>query len=111
MFNGNLEIAEPVLFKERGFPYSGFNQRLRGSVTVLFKQTFIERTSIHTDADRGTVIGSHLGDLFYLVIKFTNVTGIHTHRAASGFNSRIHVLGLKVNIRDHRNIRLLCDDG
>ena len=56
MFNGNLEVAEPVLFKKRGFPHSGFNQRLRGSVTVLFKQTFIERTSIHTDADRGTVI-------------------------------------------------------
>ena len=42
MFNGNLEIAEPVLFKERGFPHSGFNQCLRGGVAIFFEQTFIE---------------------------------------------------------------------
>ena len=56
MFNGNLEVAEPVLFKKRGFPYSGFNQRLRGGVAIFFEQTFIKRTSIHADTDRGTVI-------------------------------------------------------
>ena len=56
------------------------------------------------------MVGCHLGDLFYLVVKLTNITGVHSHRTAAGFNGGVHVFRLEVDIGNHRYIGLLGDN-
>ena len=56
------------------------------------------------------MIGSRLADLLDAIVKLADVARVHSDGTASGLDGREHILGLKVNIRDHGDARLLRDD-
>ena len=101
---------EVVLLEEGGFPDRGLDEGLGRGAAVLLQQARIERSGVHADAQRDSVVGCRLADILHLVIELTNVARVHAHRAAACLDCLEHVLRLEVDVRDHRDARLLGDD-
>src|SRR5690606_6707852 len=66
---------------------------------------------IDADPDRGPVVTGGLGDLLDLVVELADVAGVDPHRRAARLDGREDVLGLEVDVGDHRDLRVLGDLG
>ena len=106
----DLEVVEVVLLKQRGFPDRRLDESLGRGTAVLLQQARIERSCVHSNAQRHAVIGGGLADVLHLVIELTDVARVHSHGAATGLDRLEHVLRLEVNVRDDGDTGLLRDD-
>ncbi|CAL2070463.1 protein of unknown function [Streptomyces murinus] len=107
----DLDVAEVVLLEEGGFPQGALDERLRGGLAVLLEQAAVQGARVHTDADRGAVLLGDLGDLLDLVVELLDVARVHPDRGAAGLDGGEDVLGLEVDVRDHRELGLAGDGG
>ncbi len=106
----DLEVVETVFLEQGGFPDRRLNQRLRGCLAVLLQQLGVQGSAVDANADRGAVVLGGLGDFLDLVIELADVARVHAHRTAAGLDGGKNVLGLEVDVRDDRDLRLHRDD-
>src|SRR5436309_7679101 len=107
----NLDVLEAVLLEQRALPQRRLDQRLRRGLAVLLQQPRVQLAGVDADPDRYPRIGRGLGDLPHLVVELLDVAGVDPHRRAAGVDRREDVLGLEVDVGDHRDLRLARDLG
>ena len=105
----DLEVVEVVLLEQRRLPHGRLDQRLRGRLAVLLQQPLVERAGVDADPDRGAVVLGGLGDLLDLVVELLDVAGVDAYGGTAGLDRGEDVLRLEVDVRDHRDLRLLRD--
>ena len=107
----NLDVAKVVLLEQRALPQGGLDEGLGGRLAVLGEQSLVERTGVDPDPDRRAGRRCRLCDLGDLVVERLDVARIDPDRRAAGIDRGEDVLGLEVNISDHRDLRLAGDRG
>jgi hypothetical protein len=100
----DLEVVEVVLLKERRLPDGRLDQRLGRRLAVLLEETLVERAGVDADAQRDAGIGGRLRDRTHLVVELADVAGVHPHGGTAGVDRGEHVLGLEVDVGDHRDL-------
>ena len=107
MLNGNSDIAITVLLKEASLPNSGLDECLRGGLAVLFQQAFVQRTTVHADADGNAGIACGLSNFLHAAVKLADIAWVDADGGATSVDGLEDVLRLEVDIRNHRDRRLL----
>ena len=105
----DLEVVEVVLLEQRRLPHRRLDQRLGRGLAVLLQQPLVERAGVDADPDRDAGVLGGLGDLADLVVELADVAGVDAHGGAAGVDRGEDVLGLEVDVGDHRDLRLLRD--
>ena len=107
MLNGNRDIAITVLLKEASLPHSGLYKGLRGGLAILFQQALVQGATIHADANWNAGIAGGLSDFLHAAIKLADIARVHADGGATSIDGLEDVLRLEVDIRNHRDGRLL----
>ena len=107
----DLEVVEVVLLEQRRLPDGGLDQRLGGGLAVLLEQPLVERAGVDADPDRGAAVLGGPGDLLDLVVELADVAGVDADGGAAGVDRGEDVLGLEVDVGDHRDLGLRGDRG
>ena len=101
---------EVVLLEQARLPDRAFDERLRGSLSVLLQDAGLERPRVHPDADgyaRGLCRRRDLADL---VVELADVPGIHTYGADPSVDGCEDIPWLEVDVGDHRDLALARND-
>ena len=106
VLDADLEVAEAVLLEQAGLPQRGLDQSLRRRLAVLGQQPLVQRAGVDPDPDGGAPVTGRLRDLLHLVVERPDVPGVDPHRGATGVDRGKDVLGLEVDVGDHRDLRL-----
>ena len=109
MLDGNSDIAVAVLLKQASFPNGGLDECLRGGFAVLFQQALIQRTTINADADRNAGIACSLCNFLHATVELADIARVNTDGGTAGIDGLEDVLRLEVDIRNHRDGRLLSN--
>ena len=102
----DLDVAEPVLLEERALPERRLDQRLGRRLAVLGEQPLVQRcrrSRRSGSVRRRRRPPSRSPDL---VVERLDVAGVDAHGGAAGVDGREDVLGLEVDVGDHRYLRL-----
>src|SRR6478672_11090732 len=105
----DLEVVEVVLLEQRRLPDGGLHERLGGGLAVLLQQPRVERAGVDADADGDAGVLGRRGDLLDLVVELADVARVDPDRGAAGVDRREDVLGLEVDVGDHRDLALARD--
>jgi hypothetical protein len=111
MLHRDLEIAVSVLFEQRALPQRGLDQRGRCRLAVLGQQPLVQRSRVHPDPDRYAGGRRGPGDPGDLVVERPDVARVHPHTGTARVDRGVHVPGLEVDVRDHRQRRTRRDRG
>jgi hypothetical protein len=107
----DLDVVEVVLGEQARLPQRRLGERLRGGLAVLLHQPLVEAARVDADADRGAVVARGGRDLLHLVVELADVARVDAHGRAARLDRGEHVLGLEVDVGDHRDLRLARDRG
>ena len=107
----DLEIAEAVFLEQRRLVQRGLDQRLGRGFAVLGQQALVERARVDADAQRHARVACGPRDLAHLVVERLDVAGVDPNGGTAGVDGREDVLGLEVDVGDHRDLRLPGDGG
>ena len=105
----DLDVVEVVLGEQARLPQRRLDERLRRGLAVLLHEPLVERAGVDADPDRGAVVLRGGRDLLDLVVELADVARVHPHRRAAGLDRGEDVLGLEVDVGDHRDLRLPRD--
>ena len=94
---------EVVFLEQGGLPDGGLHESLRGGLAVLLEQTLVQGACIDTNADGDPSGFRRAGNSLDLIVEPANIARVHTNGRATGVNGRVHVLGLEMDVRNHRN--------
>src|SRR5699024_3452237 len=108
VLHGDAEVVEAVLLEEGGLPLRGGDQGLRGDA-VAGHHALVDAAGVHADAQGGAVVVRGLGDVLDLVVEAADVAGVHADPCAAGLDRGEDVLGLEVDVGDHRDRGLRGD--
>ena len=72
-------------------------------------EPLVQRAGVDADADRDARGARRLGDLLDPAVEFLDVAGVDAHGGAAGVDRGEDVLGLEVDVGDHRNLAVLGD--
>ena len=106
VLDADLDVAEAVLLEQRCLPQRGLDERLGGGLAVLRHEPLVQRAGVDADADRDARVARGLGDLLDPAVELLDVAGVDAHGGAAGVDRGEDVLGLEVDVGDHRNGRL-----
>ena len=106
----DLEVVEIILLEEGSLPDCRLNQGLGRGTTVLLQQARIQRSRVHADTQRNTVIRSSLANVLHLVVELANIARVHAHGAAARLDRLEHILRFEVDVRDDGDTGLLRDN-
>ncbi len=112
VLDADLDVAEAVFLEQRGLPQRRLHQRLRRGLAVLLHEALVQRAGVDPpDADRDARRRGRFGDLLDPAVELLDVARVDAHGRASGVDGGEDVLGLEVDVGDHRDLRLLRDGG
>ena len=106
----DLEVAEAVLLEQRRLAQRRLDERLRAWPCRTSASSRLSSEPALTPMRSETPgVGRGPRDLADLVVERLDVAGVHPHRRTAGVDRGEDVLGLEVDVGDHRDLRLLRD--